>query len=61
MKVKMINSLGTEMWVKEDKVERYLAKGHKLPKVEKSKAAEPEVISETQKTTGKSAKKTRRR
>lgn len=49
--VKMINGLfGTEMWVSEDRVEEYLAAGHKL-------AASPAPAKPAKKTTKKNTKK----
>lgn len=49
--VKMINGLfGTEMWVSEDRVEEYLAAGHKL-------AAPPVPAKKPAKKTKKSTKK----
>ena len=40
MMVRMINILGNEMWVAEDRVEEYLAAGHRLA-ASKSEAPEP--------------------
>lgn len=49
--VKMINGLfGTEMWVSEDRVEEYLAAGHKL-------AAAPVPVKPAKKTKKSTKKK----
>ena len=56
--VKFINWLtGTEMYVAEDRVDEYLAKGHKLAleKVEVKKA--PPIVEEKPKSHKKTAKK----
>ena len=48
--VKMINALfGNEMWVSEDKVDKYVSAGHKLADTAKT----------TKKPKGKTAKKTK--
>lgn len=59
-KVKMINTLGNEMWVAEDRVEEYLKQGHRLPekpKVEPKKVESPEVKPTTAKKVTRKARK----
>ena len=59
-KVKMINTLGNEMWVSEDRVEEYLKQGHRLPEEPKAvpkKVEPPEVKPATAKKVTRKARK----
>lgn len=59
--VKMINILGNEMLVAEDRVNEYLAQGHKLPEQLKTEPQKVETLETPAKpTTAKKTRKTRK-
>lgn len=47
--VHLINALGNDMWVAEDRVEEYLAAGHKLPAVKDAEKPAKESPKRTRK------------
>lgn len=59
--VKMINILGNEMLVAEDRVDEYLAQGHKLPEQLKTELQKIEALETPAKpVTAKKTRKTRK-